>query len=213
MHHHRQRRGGQGPQTGLGIVEHVFGVGTAGLERLHVVLDAHHGIGKAVESLSSERRGGKQNAVHFHRQCCHDIAGALTVEHPEGRANTLRQFIHGGGRHRHPLRHCTRYGFLDTREVDDALTQYRGLHAILFGIVSVVAGIALLIFYARRHQADECLVEPILHTDEGSGHFHEQTVTRRQTASDHVLEPRNLSPHPCAQGAQVQHPQRIANLA
>ena len=213
MHHHRQRRGGQGLQTGLGVIEHVFRVGTAGLERLHVVLDAHHRIGEAVEPLGSERRGGEQDVVYFHRQCRHDIAGALTVEHPEGRTDTPRQFIHGGGGHRHLLRHGTGHRFLDTRQIDDALAQHRGLHAVLFSIVPIMAGIAFLVLDPWGNQADERLVEPILHRDERSGHFHEQTIARHQTTSNHVLESSDFGPHARAQGTQVEHAQRVADLA
>ena len=201
MHHYRQQRSRQGPQTGLRIVEHVFWVSTAGLERFHVVLDAHHGVGEAVESLGSQRRRVKQNAMHFHRQRRHNIAGTLTVQHPEGRTNTPRQFIHGGGGHCHLLRHRTGHRFLDARKVDDALAQHRRLHALLLGIVSIVTRIALLIFYAGRHQTDERLVEPILHADEGGCHFHEQPVAWRQTTRCHVLEPGDFRPHPRAQGS------------
>ena len=213
MHHHRQRRGGQGPQTGLGIIKHVIRVGTAGLERLHVVLDAHHGIGEAVEPLCRKRRGFQQHAMHFYGQCRHHIPGTLTVEHPEGGTNTPRQLIHGGGGHRHLLRHGTGYRFLDTRQVDDALAQHSGLHAMLLGIMPIMAGIALLILEARGYQTDECLIEPILNADEGGGHFHEQTIAGRQTASDHVLESSNLGPHPRTQRTQVEDAERVADFA
>ena len=213
MQHHRQWRGGQGPQTGLGIIKHVIRIGTTGLERLHVVLDAHHGIGEAVKPLGSQRRRCQQYALHFHRQCGHHITGTLTVEHPEGRTNTPRQFIHDGGRYRHLLRHDTNHRFLDTREVDDALAQHRGLHAVLFGIVSIMAGIALLILDARGYQTNECLFQPILNSDEGGGHFYEQTIARRQTARDHGLKSSNLGPHPRTQRAQIEHAERIADLA
>ena len=84
---------------------------------------------------------------------------------------------------------------------------------MLLGIMPIMAGIALLILEARGYQTDERLIEPILNADEGGGHFYEQTIARRQTASDHVLESSNLGPDPRTQRTQVEDAERVADFA
>ena len=79
-------------QAGLRVVEHVPGIRASGLQRLHVVLEAHHRVRQPVEVV--RRDGGAarlQQVLEMLRDAVDDLDGARLAEHQQSGLDALDQ--------------------------------------------------------------------------------------------------------------------------
>ncbi len=184
----RAPRGLQLGETRFGGVEHLPLVGTAGLQRLHVVLDGNHRIGQSLEARRAQRLlVGTHDRAQRATDPLHDFDGALLAQHQQpGRdpAHELRHLVESlclGGR-----RQGMRHRFLDPRHVDDALAQHGFLHEAEL----LVRRLARRIGGRRvgQDQPHELRVETVLDGDQGRRDAEQRRVVRRDAALDDRLQ-------------------------
>ena len=123
-------------QTGLRVVEHVPGIRAAGLQRLHVVLEADHRVRQAVEVV--RRNGGAtglQQLLEIARDAIDDLGGARLAQHEQPRLDAGDEAWPGIERaHVQRSGDVRGDGFLHAHQVDAAFAQHSGLHLLEVGI-------------------------------------------------------------------------------
>ena len=87
---HRRHRGRrlllERLHTGLGVVEHVPGIGAPGLQRLHVVLDAHDRIGETVDEARRQHVHARlHDALQLRGDALDDLHRARLAEQQQAR--------------------------------------------------------------------------------------------------------------------------------
>ncbi len=202
-------------QAGLGIVEHVPGIGAAGLDRFHVVLDGDDAVGKPIDGFGRQRHA---IGTHELRQrlvdTFHDLGGARLAEHQQARgdaAHQRRNLIDALAFAR--AVHRLRNRFLDACHVDDAFAQHRFGDLTEFDVVGAgglrrcAAG-----FGSRHDHADELFVETVFDLDERCRHAQQHVFADRRLLRDDRLQIRGLALHLVAQVAETQYAERIADL-
>ena len=156
----------QDGEAGFGIVEHVPGLAAAGLNRLHVVLDADDRVRKPV-SLSLGQLGrttALQRQRHDLPDSIHDFHGASLAEHQQACLDASYERRHAVETLRRRLRsQALADCLLDAREVDDALA-HDGLGDLLvFGIVRQPGCLLGFGRFRRYDEPFQLLVEPVFH--------------------------------------------------
>ena len=159
----------------LGVVQHVPWIVTPALQRLHVVLDAHDGVGNSFQA-DGVRRGlpGLDQLAHLGTDRIHHFHRPALAQHQEARGDATQQLRHVVEALRRKIAgplHGNRHGLLDARHVDDALAQHRFTDQSEFEILirRHIGGRPI-----RRHgqyQAHQLIVEAVFDREQDTGHL------------------------------------------
>ena len=197
----------------LGCVEQLQGLGLAGLQQLHVVLDRDDGLGQLVEARGLERIDVRPDDRREHApDLLHHFHGALAAQHQQPRrdaAHQLRDLVESLRFLRRLERLCD--GFLDPGHVDGALAQHGRLHQQEF-----LAGRLALLRRGRCGVADDqpqqLAVESVLDLDQRGGDPEQRAIIRCRTMLDDRLQRLDLALHAVPQLAETEHAERVADL-
>ena len=165
-----RRAGVHGIQRGIGIVEHVPRVGAAGLQRLHVVLDADDGIGQALQRHGRQTAARLQQQSQARRDAVQALRRAGLVQHQQAGLDAAHEFgpvVETS--HVHRAADTLRDVFLHARQVGHAFAQHRGLHLLEIDIDLLCASVQA----ARQDHANQLLVQVVLDADERGGDIHQ----------------------------------------
>ncbi len=197
--------------TRLGVVEHVPGVRASRLHRLHVVLEADDRVRETVHEARRQHVNARlHDAPQLRGDRLDDLHRARLAEQQQTRLHAAHQVLPAvEARRIERATDALRHGFLDTREVDDALAQHRRLHLLKFA----VHGGPRQPRIPRQDHADQLAVELVLDTDQGRGDLDQRGFIGLERAVDDLLQPLGLALHVGAQLAEAEHPEGIADLA
>ena len=197
--------------TRLRVIEHVPGIAAAGLQRLHVVLHAHDGVGQPIhEARRLPVATGLHDSLQLRGDGFDDFHGSCLAEHQQARLQAAHQFLpavepRGIERAAGVLRH----GLLDAREIENALAQYGRLHLLELAVTALLRQLPA----PGQDQADQAIVQLVLDADQRGGDLDQQRLARLEGAGDDLLQALGLRLHARAQVAQTQHPEGVADLA
>ena len=180
-------------EAALGVVEHVPGVAAAGLQRLHVVLDADDRIRQPVDVLVIAREAARaQQRRDVIADAAHDLHRAVAAQQQQARSDAAcerRRGVEAGlvaGRFERVAEQ-----FLDAREIDDALAQHRLGDLPEFGV-----GLGARRGRARRHdEANERVVEAVFDADQRRRDRDQRVLLGRRAARDDIGQARQLALH------------------
>ena len=221
--HHRLEpgafEGSQRPEASLRVVEHVPGVPPPILHRLHVVLDAHNGIGETVQPGMWERAlPGLQTVANDSPDPLHDLHGAALAQHQEPGGDAPELLRDGVHRMRflgflQGLDDC----FLHPRQVHDALADDRRGDLAEVDVALVVAdGFLRRVLEpglpGRRDEIHEFLVEPVLHLQQDRRDLHQGGFFGRNLAVHDALQPADLRHDSGPEIPQAEHAERVRDL-
>src|SRR5690606_28999614 len=188
----------------------VPGIAASRLQRFHEVLEADDRIRQTLEEgHRNAATAGLHDAPQLNGDGCEDCYRAGLAEHQQtgiDSADELLPAIEPRG-----LQHSAdvlRNGFLDAREIQDALAQYCALN-LLEVRISALFGRARC---AGQDHSDEPVVEAILHADERGGHFHQRGLVGGNLTRDDLPEPFGFRLHVGAQLTEAEHAERVSDL-
>ena len=197
-------------QAALGVVEHVPGIAAAGLQRLHVVLDADDRVREAVDVLVVAREAARaEQRRDVVADAAHHLHRAVAAEQQEARGDAARE----RGRRIEADRSAVGSSDWPSSSLMRARFTMHSRSTVSVtwrnsGSVSAPGAGA-----PRRHdQPHERVVEAVLDADQRRRDRDQRVLLGRRAARDDVRQARELALHLLAHRAEAEHGERVADL-